>query len=103
MALNELRREPGWSEDCPVCSVSTTTTRDMHDELFQRITEISSLGEKIDRAVKELVERHGDRSETVAAARGLRDSVAKLRRDLLQNYLECRIIEAARAQAACNN
>jgi hypothetical protein len=103
MALNELRHERLWPADCFTCCVSTTSTRDMHDELFQRITEISSLGEKIDCAVKELVERHGDRSETVAAARGLRDSVAKLRRDLLQNYLECRIIEAARAQAARNN
>ena len=83
--------------------VGTTSTRDMHDELFQRITEISSLGEQIERAVQELVERHGDHSEAVASARGLRDSVAKLRQDLLQNYLECRIIEAARANGAQNN
>jgi hypothetical protein len=75
----------------------------MHDELFHRIAEIASLGEKIEQAVQELVERHGDRSETVAAARGLQDSVAKLRRDLLQNYLECRIVEAAQAETAQNN
>ena len=83
--------------------VGTTSTRDMHDELFQRIAEISSLGEQIELAVQELVERHGDHSEAVASARGLRDSVAKLRQDLLQNYLECRIIEAARANGAQNN
>ncbi len=83
--------------------VSAISIRDMHDELFHRITEISSLGEKIERAVQELVDRHGDQSEAVATARGLCDSIAKLKRQLLQNYLECRITEAARAENANSN
>jgi hypothetical protein len=75
----------------------------MHDELLHRIAEISSLGEQIERAVRELAALHGDRSETVATARALRDSVAKLKRELFQDYLECRILDASRAEQVRNN
>jgi hypothetical protein len=43
-----------------------------------------------------LVQRHGDQSETVGTARALQVSVTALRRELLHQYLEYRIAEAAR-------
>jgi hypothetical protein len=71
----------------------------LDNELLQRIEEISSLCEQIERAVKALIERYGARSETVASAQALQASVVALKRELLQHYLEYRIADAARPPA----
>ncbi len=76
---------------------------ELDNELLQRIEDISSLCERIERAVDALIERHGSRSETVASARALQSSVLALRRELLQHYLEYRIADAARAPGCQNN
>ena len=76
---------------------------DLDNELLQRIEDISSLCERIEHAVEALIERHGDRSETVASARALQGSVMALKRELLQHYLEYRIAGAARDSGALNN
>lgn len=73
--------------------------QDLDDELLQRIEEISSLSERIERALDALVQRQGDRSESIASARALQVSVTALKRELLQQYLENRIAEAARTLA----
>jgi hypothetical protein len=83
--------------------VSTASFQDLNEELLHRIEEISVLCERIERAVEALVARHGDRSETVNSARGLRASVAALKRELLQHYLEYRIADAARGAEAASN
>jgi hypothetical protein len=70
--------------------------QDLDNELLQRIEEISSLWDRIERAMDALVQRHGDQSETVGTARALQVSVTALRRELLHQYLEYRIAEAAR-------
>jgi hypothetical protein len=75
--------------------VSAAPIQDLNNELLHRIEEISVLCERIERAVEALVERHGDRSETVNSARALQASVAALKRELLQHYLEYRIAAAA--------
>ncbi len=76
--------------------MSATPIKELNDELLNRIEEISVLCERIERAVQALVARHGERSETVHSARGLQISVAALKRELLQHYLEYRIADAAR-------
>lgn len=83
--------------------MSETQIQDLNDELLHRIDEISVLCERIERAVRALVERHGDRSETVNSARALQASIAALKRELLQHYLEYRIADAARFTAAASN
>ncbi len=83
--------------------MSADSIQELNDELLNRIEEISVLCERIERAVEALVARHGDRSETVNSAKRLQASVAALKRELLQHYLEYRIAEAARmAGTACN-
>jgi hypothetical protein len=49
------------------------------------------------------VARHGETNETVAPAKALAASVTALKRELLQNYLECRIAEAERSSTSNNN
>jgi hypothetical protein len=66
------------------------------NDLLQCVQELSSLCEQIEQAVDALVQRHGDRSETVDSARALQVSVAALKRELLQHYLEYRMVDAAR-------
>lgn len=83
--------------------VSAPRIYEMDHELLQRIEEISSLCERIEQAVDVLIERHGARSETVVSAKALQGSVAALKRELLQHYLEYRIADAARMPAAQNN
>jgi len=68
---------------------------ELDNELLQRIEEISSLCERIERAVEALIDRHGSRNDTVDSARALQRSVLALKRQLLQHYLECRIADAA--------
>jgi hypothetical protein len=74
--------------------------QDLDNEFLQRIEEISSLCDRIERATDALVQRHGDRSETVGSARALQVSVTALKRELLQHYLEYRIADAARRSSA---
>jgi hypothetical protein len=62
----------------------------LEDELLDRMGEASTLALQIARAVRELAERHGDGSKPATNARALQNSVARLRRELLQSYLECR-------------
>lgn len=81
-------------------AVGATSIHDLDNELLERIEEISSLCERIERAVQALVQRYGERSETVASAKALQVSVAALKRELLQHYLEYRIADAARAPGA---
>ena len=64
--------------------------QNLDNELLQRIEEISSLCEGIERDVDALVQRHGDRSETVGSARALQVSLTALKHELLQHYLEYR-------------
>ena len=78
-------------------------TKDLDNELLQRIEEISYLCERVERAVEALIQRHGERNETVASARSLQASVAALKRELLQHYLEYRIQDAARMTVTRNN
>jgi hypothetical protein len=81
-------------------SVSAASIQELNDELLNRIEEISLLCERIERAVEALVARHGDRSETVNSAKALLASIAALKRELLQQYLEYRIADAVR-MAGC--
>ena len=83
--------------------MSTASIHDLDNELLQRIEEISGLCESIEHAVGTLIQRHGDRSETVASARALQTSVTALKRELLQHYLEYRIADAARAPTLLHN
>ena len=56
--------------------------------------------EQMERAVQSLIQRHGEQNEAVTSARTLQASVAALKPQLLEYYLECRIEEAARATEA---
>jgi len=84
-------------------SVSVASIFDLDRELLERIEEISLLCERIDGAVTALIERHGARSETVESAKALQASVNALKRELLQQYLEGRIANAARMDAVQRN
>ncbi len=103
LTLKTLLPSPLGRWIAPCHCVSTASLHDLNDELLHRIEEISVLCERIEQAVEVLVERHGDRSETVHSARRLQDSVAALKRELLQHYLEYRIADAARIAGAANN
>jgi hypothetical protein len=70
---------------------------------LHRISQISALCDQIESAVRSLVESDGDRSTTVASAKSLQTSVRALKRELLEHYLESRILEAARAMEASKN
>lgn len=83
--------------------MSVASPWDLTDELLNRIAQISELCDQIDKAVRSLVESHGDRSATVASAKALETSVRALKRELLEHYLESRIMEAARAMEASRN
>lgn len=76
--------------------VTAVSIHRLDRELLQRIEEISSLCERMEQGVESLIERHGTRSETVSSALALHASVAALKRELLQHYLEFRIADAAR-------
>jgi hypothetical protein len=83
--------------------VGAPSIYELDSELLQRIEEISSLCERIERAVDALIDRHGIRSETLTSAQALQTSVVALKRELLQHYLEYRIADAARAPGCQNN
>ncbi len=76
--------------------MSGASIQELNDELLNRIEEISVLCERIEHAIQALIARHGDRAEAVNSARALQTSVAALKRDLLQHYLEYRIADATR-------
>jgi len=76
---------------------------DPNAELMRRIAEISSLKERLEHTVDSLVARHGEKSDSVAPAKALAASVTALKRELLQQYLECCIAEAERATNSSNN
>jgi len=83
--------------------VGATYTNDQHAELLRQINEVSTLQAQLERAVHALVQRHGDPSEAVACAKELETSVAGVKRELVRQYLECRIVDATRAMDAANN
>lgn len=83
--------------------MGAASIHDLDNELLERIEEISSLCKRIERAVEALVQRYGERSETVASANALHISVTALKQELLQHYLEYRIADAARASNGPNN
>lgn len=62
--------------------------QNLDNELLQRIAEISSQVDRIERAVDALIQHHGDRSETVDSARAVHVSLMALKRELFQHYLE---------------
>jgi hypothetical protein len=70
---------------------------------LDRIAQITELCGQIESAVRALGESHGDRSATVASAKALESSVRALKRELLEHYLESRILEAARTMDAARN
>jgi len=70
--------------------------QDPANDFLRRIKEISLRCERIERAVEALVQCHGDRSQTVDAARALQVSVTVLKRELQQRYLEYLAADAAR-------
>jgi hypothetical protein len=75
-----------------VCA-TVITSRD--GELLRRIVEISTLCEEMERAVQSLIDYHAERCESAESLRVLEATVAGLKRQLLQHYLECCIGEAA--------
>jgi hypothetical protein len=83
--------------------VSGTSTKDSHDELLRRVTEISTLCEQVEHSIQSLVRSQGEQSDAVNSARALETALSALKRQLLQYYLECRIGEAARGTQAVNN
>ena len=95
--------DPEWPSACITTGVVATLELDSHDELLRRIAEISTMCEEIERAVKSLIELHGDQSEALDSARKLEATATALKRQLLQHYLECRIGEAALQVAAHQN
>ena len=103
MILRELRLSSGWQQDCVLNCVGSVSLQDLDNELLSRIEEISSLCQRIERAVEALVVQHGDLSEAVSSAKALHGSVTALKRELLQHYLEYRIADAARLPEATNN
>ena len=70
----------------------------MDNGLLERIEEISGLCERVEHDADVLLEYHGSRSEAVASVKALQVSVAALRRELLQLYLEHRIADAAQRE-----
>lgn len=68
---------------------------DRDGELLRRVVEISTLCEEMERAVRSLVDYHAEQSGNVDSLRVLEDTVAGLKSQLLQHYLECRIGEAS--------
>jgi hypothetical protein len=83
--------------------VVATLELDPHDELLRRISEISTMCEEIERAVKSLIALQGEHSEALDSARAIEATAAALKRQLLQHYLECRIGEAALQAASLQN
>ena len=83
--------------------MSAAPYNDPNAELMRRIAEISSLKERLEHTVDSLVARHGEKSDSVAPAKALAASVTALKRELLQQYLECCIAEADRATNSSNN
>jgi hypothetical protein len=83
--------------------VNAAPYNDPNGELMRRIAEISSLKERLEHTVDSLVARHGERSDSVAPAKALAASVTALKRELLQQYLECCIAEAERATNSSSN
>ena len=92
----------GWLLACTGLGVSATSNNGPNTELMRRIAEISSLKDQIERTVDSLVARHGEKSASVAPAKALAASVTALKRELLQQYLECCIAEADRATNSSN-
>jgi hypothetical protein len=93
----------GWPLACIAPGVSAAPNNDPNAELMRRIAEISSLKEQIEHTVDSLVARHGEKSDSVTPAKALAASVTALKRELLQQYLECCIAEAERATNRSNN
>jgi hypothetical protein len=91
----ELAAHLEWLPDCTTPCVCTSLVPDPDGELLRRVVEISGLCEEMERAVQSLIDYHAERSESVENLRVLEATVAGLKRQLLQHYLECRIGEAA--------
>jgi DNA-binding FrmR family transcriptional regulator len=83
--------------------VNAAPYNDPNGELMRRIAEISLLKERLEHTVDSLVARHGEQSDSVAPAKALAASVTALKRELLQQYLECCIAEAERATNSSSN
>jgi hypothetical protein len=84
-----------WLLDCTFDCVCATSVTDRDGELLRRVVEISTLCEEMERAVRSLIDYHAERSENVDSLRVLEATVAGLKRQLLQHYLECCVGEAA--------
>jgi hypothetical protein len=83
--------------------VSGISTKDSHDELLRRVTDVSILCEQIEQSIQSLIRSQGEQSDAVNSARALESTLNALKRQLLQYYLECRIGDAARVTQAINN
>jgi hypothetical protein len=75
-----------------------------HEELLQRIAEVSALCSQVSEALECMIERHGGvELEPVASARALQSALSGLKRELVRHYLDCRILEAAQVTHVMNN
>lgn len=73
------------------------------EELLQRIAEVTTLCTQVSEALQDMIDRHGDDGEPVAAARALRTALCDLKRELVRHFLDCRIMEAVYPTQAMNN
>lgn len=95
MRAQSYRHNIEWPQDCIEACVCATFVTDRDGELLRRVAEISTLCEEMERAVQSLIDYHAERSESVEPLKVLEGTVAGLKRQLLQHYLECRIGKAA--------
>jgi hypothetical protein len=70
-----------------------------HDELFRQLAVISSIKDRLERAVKMLVEREADAREPIESARALETAVASLKREMVRHYMDYRIATEASRQS----
>ena len=89
-----------WRDDCIHKGMSAPPIPGSHDELLRQLAVISSIKDRLERAVRVLVERHGDGHEPVESAKALETAVASLKSEMVRHYLDYRIAAEGSYQAA---
>ena len=80
-----------WRDDCTLKRMNAPTVSGRHEELLRQIAAISSIKDRLERAVGVLLERHGDGHKPLASARALETAVASLKNEMVRHYLDYRI------------
>ena len=80
-----------WRDDCTLNGMNAPTISGSHEELLRQLAVISSIKDRLERALTVLLERHGNTHKSLKSAKALETAVASLKNEMVRHYLDYRI------------